>query len=504
VTTTGGSGADGVRKLTQQTLASFAPRFAVPTYDRAGLRPAIVHIGVGGFHRAHQAFYLDDIAERRITTAWGERGVGLLAQDQRMADALLSQDCLYTLVTRAAHEDKARVIGAMTEYLFAPGDPERVLRALSDDGTRIVSLTITEGGYNFNQATGEFDAQNPAILSDLEHPATPGTVFGYLCEALERRRRAGRRPFTVLSCDNLQGNGAIARKMILSYASLRDEALSAWIAANVAFPNGMVDRITPQTTDSDRAMVAATFGIDDAWPVMTEPFIQWVLEDSFCNGRPPLEEVGVQIVSDVQPYEMMKIRLLNASHQAMGYLGYLCGYRYVHEVMGDPLFQAFITRLMDVEVTPLLPPVPGVDLGEYKRTLIERFANPKIGDQLARICTDGSARMPKFLLPSVSEALASGRPHRLLTLALAGWFRYLRGVDEDGKAIALQDQMASELQSCAVAGQDDPRPLLSIHSLFGDLAQNETFVGELAECLRDVSALGARAALSTYLDRPRA
>src|SRR5919199_627240 len=244
--TTEGSGADGARKLTQQALASFAPRLPVPTYDRAGLRPAIVHIGVGGFHRAHQAFYLDDIAERRITTDWGERGVG-----------------------------------AMTEYLFAPGDPERILRALSDDGTRIVSLTITEGGYNFNQATGEFDAQNPAILSDLEHPVTPGTVFGYLCEALDRRRRAGRRPFTVLSCDNLQGNGAIARKMILSFASLRDEALSAWIAANVAFPNGMVDRITPQTTDSDRAMVAATFGIDDAWPVMTEPFIQWVLEDSF-------------------------------------------------------------------------------------------------------------------------------------------------------------------------------------------------------------------------------
>jgi fructuronate reductase/mannitol 2-dehydrogenase len=290
--------------------------------------------------------------------------------------------------------------------------------------------------------------------------------------------------------------------MILSFASLRDEALSAWIAANVAFPNGMVDRITPQTTDSDRAMVAATFGIDDAWPVMTEPFIQWVLEDSFCNGRPPLEEVGVQIVSDVHPYEMMKIRLLNASHQAMGYLGYLCGYRYVHEVMGDPLFQAFIARLMDAEVTPLLPPVPGVDLGEYKRTLIERFANPKIGDQLARICTDGSARMPKFLLPSVAEALASGRPHRLLTLAVAGWFRYLRGVDEDGQPIALQDQMASELQAHAVAGQDDPRPLLSIHSLFGDLAQNETFVGELAECLRDVSALGARAALSAYLDHP--
>ena len=315
MTTTGGSSADGARKLTQQSLASFAPRLTVPTYDRAGLRPAIVHIGVGGFHRAHQAFYLDDIAERRITTDWGERGVGLLAQDQRMADALLTQDCLYTLVTRAAHEDKARVVGAMTEYLFAPGDPERVLRALSDDATRIVSLTITEGGYNFNQATGEFDAQHPAILSDLEHPATPGTVFGYICEALDRRCRAGRSPFTVLSCDNLQGNGAIARKMILSFASLRDEALSAWIAANVAFPNGMVDRITPQTTDADRALLRATdelmrdhFVSDATWAALCEHWSEEQRIDlvfavgQYCMVSMALNTFGVQIEPGVERF----------------------------------------------------------------------------------------------------------------------------------------------------------------------------------------------------------
>ncbi len=489
----------GARRLDESTLKTLGAGIAVPTYQREKLKRAIVHLGVGGFHRAHLAVYLDDLAERRISDDWGERGVGLLPGDKRMAEALIPQDCLYTLVTRDADEDKARVVGSMTGYLFAPENRERALGALADADTRIVSLTITEGGYNFNQTTGAFEAANPAIQKDLETPSAPDTVFGYICEALDRRRKAGLTPFTVLSCDNLQGNGAIAKKMILSFASLRDEALSAWIEANVTFPNGMVDRITPQTTDADREMVARVFGIDDAWPVMTEPFIQWVVEDRFCNGRPPLEEVGVQVVGDVHPYEMMKIRLLNASHQALGYLGYLCGYRYVHDVMSDPLFRDFIARLMDVEVTPLLPPVPGVDLGAYKRTLIERFANPKIADQVARICTDGSARMPKFLLPSVSEALASGRPHALLTLATAGWFRYLRGVDEQGATIPLQDPMADELRTLAAEGGDDPRPLLGVHSLFGDLERNEEFVTELGEALRLLYARGARATLDHYL-----
>lgn len=488
-----------VHKLSQHTLATFAPRVTVPTYDRARLTPAIIHIGVGGFHRAHQAVYLDTLAERRITTAWGERGVGLLPQDRGMAEALLPQDCLYTVVTRGAGEDTARIVGATLGYLLAPENPERVLQALSDASTRIVSLTITEGGYNFNQATGEFEASNPAVQADLAHPAAPSTVFGYICEALDRRRRAGTPPFTVLSCDNLQGNGAMARKMMLSFAGLRDPALGAWIEANVAFPNCMVDRITPQTTESDREMVAATFGVADAWPVVAEPFTQWVVEDTFCNGRPPLEEVGVQIVGDVHPYEMMKIRLLNASHQALGYLGYLAGYRYVHDVMGDVLFRTYIARLMDDEVTALLPPVPGVDLAAYKHTLIERFANPKIGDTLARLCFDGSARMPKFLLPSVADALAAGRPRRLLVLAVAGWFRYLRGVDEDGQVIPIQDQMADELQARAREGGDDPRPLLGLHSLFGDLAHDERFVVELSAALRDVSTRGARAALSACM-----
>jgi mannitol-1-phosphate/altronate dehydrogenase len=368
---------------------------------------------------------------------------------------------------------------------------------LGDPVTHIVSLTITEGGYLVDDKTGVFDATNPAIQADVDR-ASPRTVFGYIVAGLERRRKAGLAPFTVLSCDNLPGNGAVARTAVVSFARLGDDALAAWIETNVAFPNGMVDRITPQTTDADRAMLAEVFGIADAWPVVTEPFKQWVIEDHFSDGRPPLEEVGVQIVPNVHPYETMKLRLLNASHQAMAYLGYLAGYRYAHEVMGDADFVNFLSRFMDVEVTPLLPPVPGIDLADYKRTLLERFANPKIADTLARLATDGSDRMPKFVLPSLSEALAQGRPHRLLTLVVAGFCRYLRGVDEQGQPIALQDGRADELGTLANQGRADPRPLLAVQRVFGDLGQHETWVAELTAALRELEEIGARAVIHTW------
>jgi mannitol-1-phosphate/altronate dehydrogenase len=392
------------------------------------------------------------------------------------------------------------VVGSLGGYTFAPDDPEQVLQLLAHPATRIVSLTITEGGYLVDDKTGVFDAGNAAIREDVDRDA-PKTVFGYIVAGLERRRSAGVAPFTVLSCDNLQGNGSVARTAIVSFARLGGDALAGWIEGNVAFPNGMVDRITPQTTDADRAMVAEAFGITDGWPVVTEPFRQWVIEDSFSNGRPPLEEVGVQIVPHVHPYETMKLRLLNASHQAMAYLGYLAGYRYAHEVMGDPDFVQFLTRFMDVEVTPLLPPVPGIDLAEYKRTLLARFGNPKIADTLARLATDGSDRMPKFVLPSLSEALAQGRAHRLLTLVVAGFCRYLRGVDEQGQAIDLHDGRADELRTLANQGQADPRPLLAVRRVFGDLVDNEPWVEELSAVLRDLDTRGAKACVSALSEQ---
>ena len=328
-----------------------------------------------------------------------------------MLEVMRAQDCLYTLVVKNLDgSTDARVIGSLVDYLFAPEDPEAVLDRMTDPATRIVSLTITEGGYHVNQADGSFDDSDPADPG-RHRGATgrPTTAFGFITEALSRRRAAGTEPFTVMSCDNIQGNGTVARDMITAFATLRDEELGGWIGEHVAFPNSMVDRITPVTTDADRELVSQEYGIDDGWPVVCEPFAQWALEDNFPLGRPEFERVGVQVVDDVEPYELMKLRLLNASHQAMGYLGYLSGYRYAHEVASDPLFTDFLLGYMDHEATPTLAPVPGVDLDDYKHQLIERFANPEIKDTLARLCAESSDRIPKWLVPVIKHQLAARR-----------------------------------------------------------------------------------------------
>jgi mannitol 2-dehydrogenase len=317
------------RKLDNANLSKISREIRTPSYDRSRLLQNTVHIGVGGFHRAHQAAYLDDLLERNDTERWGECGVGLLKSDYRMRDALKGQDYLYTLVERSAEKQTARVIGSIADYVFAPEEREAAIEKLAATDTKIVSLTITEGGYFINEGTGEFTADHPDIIHDLQYPGQPNSSLGYMAEALDRRRFRGLAPFTVMSCDNLQGNGHVVKKVLLAFAGLRDVALQQWIADHVAFPNSMVDRITPATTANDIAFVSARFGIDDAWPVVTEPFIQWVVEDTFCNGRPQWERAGVQLVSDVAPYEIMKMRLLNASHLAMGYLGALAGYTYL-------------------------------------------------------------------------------------------------------------------------------------------------------------------------------
>ena len=457
------------------TLLPALVNVAVPRYDRAAVAPGIVHVGVGGFHRAHEAVYLDDLMGQGMTD-WAITGVGLRHADRAMRDALAPQDGLYTVVTRSQGGDEARVIGSLTRYLFAPEQPEQVRDALESPATRIVSLTITEGGY-------------------ADTGGDPQSVFALLADALDRRRQGGVAPFTVLSCDNLPHNGDAARRALLSAAERRASALRAWIEASVACPNCMVDRITPQTTDADRVMVRERFGIDDAWPVVCEPFRQWIIEDRFSDGRPPLEDAGAQIVADVVPYEQMKLRLLNAGHSAMGYLGFLAGFQYIHEVMADDLFIGYIRRLMDDEVTPLLAPVPGVDLAEYKDTLLTRFANPAIGDQVTRICLDGSSKVPKFLLPPLGDALAAGRPSRLLTLAVAGWFRFLSGEDEAGRPFVIDDPQAADLQARARQGRADPRPLLARTDLFGGLAQSARFVADLSFDLEDLYSQGARVTL---------
>ncbi len=307
--------------------------------------------------------------------------------DKDMHAAMAQQDFLFTHVQKHADgEHEARVIGAMVEHLYAPDDPEAVIAKMVDPATRIVSLTITEGGYAIDDVTGRFNPDAPGIAADLAPGVVPKTAFGLVVEALRRRRAAGLEPFTIMSCDNLPGNGHLAREAFSSFAALLDPALGEWISREVHFPNCMVDRITPATTDEDRDDVVTRFGYRDAWPVICEPFTQWVLEDDFGLGRPPFEAAGVQMVRDVVPYELMKLRLLNASHQGLCYFAHLCGYVYVHEAAQDPLFRKFLRAYMDNEGTPTLSPLPGVDLDLYKDTLIERFSNPQIRDTIARLC----------------------------------------------------------------------------------------------------------------------
>ena len=481
-------------QLCNEALSNLSPEVTVPSYDRQRLRPSIVHIGVGGFHRSHQAAYINDLCENG-NTDWGICGAGLLPHDRRLRDALAPQDYLYTIVERDAGYTRAQVIGSITDYRFAPDESQPLIDTMAQPDTRIVSLTITEGGYCRDPVSGEFDADHPDIVHDLAHPDQPRGAFGYLLAALAQRHQKGLTPFTVLSCDNLQHNGAIARATLLAFAQLRDPALGEWLDQKGAFPNSMVDRITPATSDDDRHQLKQQFDIDDAWPVITEPFRQWVVEDNFSAGRPPWEQVGVLVTDDVQPYEMMKIRLLNASHSAMAYLGALAGFRFVHEVMADGEFRRFLRALMDQEVTPLLPKVDGVNLDQYKDTLIERFANPTINDQIVRLCGEGSAKLPKFLLPSIGEQLARNGSVHHLSLAVAGWCHYLATTERD----KIQDPMADLLHRQAARAADDPAQFLAMPELFDErLRQSKKFLDEFSAALRSLQSGNVHSALSQY------
>jgi mannitol 2-dehydrogenase len=486
--------------LSARALASLAGRVQVPAYDRRLVTPGMVHFGVGGFHRAHQAMYHDQLMNEGGTLDWGICGVGVMAADRKMKQVLDAQDGLYTLVVK--HPDgtyQPRVIGSIVKYLFAPDDPEAVIESMAAESTRIVSLTITEGGYNIQDTTGEFDAANPDVIHDLEPAAVPRTTFGLITEALRRRWKQGRPPFTVMSCDNLQGNGQLTSRVFTTFARLRDPGLGEWVEREVRFPNSMVDRITPVTTDADRAEIRERFGIDDRWPVVCEPYSQWVLEDAFPAGRPPYEQAGVQLVDQVEPYELMKLRLLNGSHQAMCYFAYLSGYRLVHEAAQDRLFQAFMLGYMDKEATPTLPPVPGVDLDGYKHTLIERFSNPQVRDTVARLCAQSSDRIPKWVLPVVRQQLATGGEIRRSAAVVASWARYAEGVGEHGEPIEVVDRLRDSLMALARRECDAPGAFIANRDIFGDLADDERFRADYQSALASLHERGARATLESLV-----
>jgi len=488
--------------LSNATLASLPEAVPGPTYDRDAVSVGIVHLGVGGFHRAHEAMYVDRLMNRGLAMDWGICGVGVMPHDRGMRDALGAQDCLFTLVVKSPDGTvEPRVIGSIVEYLFAPDDADAVVERMADPRVRIVSLTITEGGYNVSAVSGEFDRANPDVLHDLEPRAVPRTTFGLVTEAIERRRRRGVPPFTIVSCDNIQGNGEVARRSFEAFAAMRSPELAACVR-EMHFPTSMVDRITPATADADRAELTERFGVQDRWPVVCEPFTQWVLEDSFGAGHPPLEEAGVQVVADVEPYELMKLRLLNASHQALCYFGYLAGYRLVHEVCQDPLFAAFGRAYMDREGSPTLPTVPGIDLDDYKSTLIERFSNPAVRDTVARLCAESSDRIPKWLLPVIRVNLAAGRDVTLAAAVVASWARYAEGVDEQGAPIEVVDQLRTSLMANAGRQHDDPLAFVANRDVFGDLVDDERFTTAYTAALRSLHRVGARATLEALMAQP--
>jgi fructuronate reductase/mannitol 2-dehydrogenase len=484
-------------ELCADTFGWFADQVDVPVYDRRALVPSVVHIGVGGFHRAHQALYLDELAGRG-ETGWGLVGVGLRRPE--MGQVLQAQDGLFTVVERDASGDRARVIGSMVEYLYAPEDPEAVLRRLADRRTRLVTLTVTGNGYAVDG--DELDDSDDGVRHDLAHPGVPTTMVGFLVEALRRRRRSGAGPFTVLSCDNLPDSGAAARTAVTRFAARVDPDLERWIDEHVSFPASMVDRITPETSPAVRDEVEGAFGVPDRWPVVTEPFRQWVIEDRFCNGRPPLEQVGVRFVDDVAPYKLVKARLLNGGHCALGYLGSLRGCRTSDDAMADPLVGPLIEQLLRTEVLPQLPQVDGLDLDEYLAATLSRFSNPAIGDQLSRLARRGSVKMPSYVLPSLHDAIAQGRPHELLLLVVAAWVRYLRGTDLAGGELVVEDPRAEALQALVRHGGGDPRPLLGMRSVFGRLGDDERVVQRVQDLVRLLDEGGIEAALEACRPRP--
>jgi fructuronate reductase/mannitol 2-dehydrogenase len=472
---------------------SFAsPAFA---YDRAALQGGIVHLGLGGFHRAHMARYTHDLlCIEPNATAWGIVGAGLRASDQPLLDALAAQNFLYTLIERDADGETIVTPGSIIAGLGPNRGPGALAAAL--DAARIVSLTVTENGYCLNAATKRLDLEHPDIAADLAHPGAPRSAIGFIAEALSRRRSAQARALTVMSCDNIQHNGDVLRQAVLDFAAARDAGLADWIAANIDFPNTMVDRITPVPTHAAIKELEEKYGVQDAAPVFCERFRQWIIEDRFSDGRPAWEQAGAQFVVDVTPYEYMKLRLLNASHLAIAGLGRLAGYGFVDETMRDTRFRAFMAALMDRETGPTLAPVPGIELGQYKAGLVARFVNPNIKDSLDRINADAPVN---YLLDPLRDRLAHNASIELLGLALAAWIKRLQGKDDRGGRIEIRHPLAHELERRARQGGADPSAVLGLASLFGELGGDPRLLSVVSKWLGMLCNKGALGTLEAAL-----
>jgi fructuronate reductase len=473
-------------RLSNATMA-MAKNARLPAYDRRRVTPGIIHLGIGNFHRAHQAVYVDD--SLATDPSWGIIGVSPRRPDMR--DALAPQDRLYTLAVKDAEGTSARIVGSVLQVL-CPGDAtEALIDRMADPSIRIVSLTVTEKGYCHDPATGNLVAASAAIRADLDRLAAPRTAPGLLVAALALRRARGAAPFTVLSCDNLPNNGQTAGRIVGQMAALWDDDLATWIEREVAFPSTMIDRIVPATTDTDRAEVTALTGLDDAWPVMTEPFTQWVIEDRFPLGRPSLP--GAELVGDVESYELMKLRMLNGAHSTLAYFGQLSGHETVADAMADPDLARLLAGMWREEIAPTLP-LPEADLAAYAAALAARFANPALRHRTAQIAMDGSQKIPQRLLHTIRDRRRAGLDHPRLTLAVAGWLGYLAA-----RRFAVDDPMAARF---AEAGRRLPdanaytAEMLAIAEVFGDLGRDPAFVGDVAAAVRAIITNGPAQAIS--------
>lgn len=482
-------------RLCASTLAGLPAAVSRPAYDRDRLAIGIVHLGIGAFHRAHQAVYTDDVLP--LDLSWAICGVSLRSPDTR--DALRPQDGLYTLAVCDDDGESLRIVGSVAELLVAPENPETVLARMSDPAVRIVSLTVTEKGYCHNPATGELDEAHPDIVHDLAHPQKPRSAAGFIVEALARRRAAKIVPFTLLSCDNLPANGKVLKRIVTRFAQLRGGGLTDYVAA-AASPSTMVDRIVPATTDAERKAVSAALGMDDAWPVATEPFSQWVIEDDFPIGRPAWEKAGAVFAADVTPFEMMKLRLLNGSHSTLAYLGFMAGAQTVAEAMALPGMERLIGTMMEEEISPTLPPLPGIDLAAYRAALIARFHNKALRHRTAQIAMDGSQKLPQRLLGTISDRIAAGASFDRLALGVAAWMRYVTGTDEKGEPITVSDPLAgriTEILAPLTSPSEKMDALLALREVFGgDIADNANFRAGVGSWLEKLLAQGAAATIA--------
>ena len=482
-------------RLSSKTLGLPPDDIARPSYDRRQVKAGIVHLGVGAFHRAHQAVYMDDLLAQNPD--WGIVGASLRRPDTR--DALAPQDFLYTLAVRDASGTDCRIVGALLDCINVADEREKLLEIMVAPQTRIVSLTITEKGYCHDPATGELDESHPNIIYDLAHPEKPVSAPGLIVEAIRRRRKNHVPPFTVMSCDNLPANGRAAQKIITRFARLRATELGEYIVANVAFPSTMVDRIVPATTDTDRAEISEIIGLEDAWPIVTEPFCQWVIEDTFPSGRPPFEQAGAQVVADVEPFERMKLRMLNGTHSTLAYLGYLAGFKTVSDVVSNKNMWTFLHQLMSKEIIPTLD-MPGTDLLAYRDALLQRFANPSLKHATWQIAMDGSQKLPQRLLDTIRDRIASDKDYHRLVLGVAGWIVFASGTDESENSIEISDPFAERFEEIVASAGDDISALvegfLQLKAVFGtQLPEDNNFRRTLEDKVRLLKEQGVLAAV---------